>query len=282
MDSRGLTLSVLMATGVFWGCGAADKSKSDSAQGSGSGTQTGSGSDEAGLKSYGEDEKVCASLPGKFACVKGFISNNMKFSATWDIKSNVMQDVDGKDVSFTKTEFKDASDWGDKFDTVFLNPLLGKQSKKDYLIKVAPIVTNDNFSQGFSIIAQGADNKEQTIVLPGPGNFITKGVDFDKTTSSPDGGAVLRVRKEFRIEWEKRSTADASVPAPKSPVICLVMEQYVEKIAFDAGRLVKLGAIKDFKFYYQENDDGVVRCAPDIKQATEINTPPDVNPVSNF
>lgn len=195
---------------------------------------------------FGGDPTECS---GEAACVTGFISHGMRLTMEWD-DQNAVYDVDGDTITFERTEFRDAQDFGDRFDTVFLKPLLGDADVSNYDIKLAPTVLRDNFAVDFEIYTEAA-NAVDTVNMEGEGNFLVTKIDPDPSVV-PDGIAVRAV-KTFRIEVAKAADADESVPEPRSPIICFEIYADFPTLDVASGETRKLGGLRNFTFSYLES-----------------------------
>jgi hypothetical protein len=184
---------------------------------------------------------------GDSGCIKGFISHGMRLTLT-PKDGGINTTVDGRQISLEARSFHDAQDFGDRFDTAFLVPLLPEGKRGDYNITVTPTVRRDNFAAGFELYAEGDEASDQKLAMHGEGNFVLGDM-------KPFDQAMLRVVKTFRIDIERSQEASDNTPAVTRKVTCLEVEAIVGELKIRAAEATSVGGLRNFNFYYTESDE---------------------------
>ncbi len=181
-------------------------------------------------------------------CIKGFISHGMRLTIAPQESgsSSEQKGVEGHNVSNKTYEFNDAQDFGDRFDTAFLTPLIPEEKRNLYKFKVLPTVKRDNFASQFEIYAEGIEARDIRVKMKGDGNFVVGDMTaFDNAT--------LRAVKIFRIEASKTSEPDSKDVVSKT-VICLEIAAQVRDLKVEAGKSTQIGGLRNFTFHYTEDE----------------------------
>ncbi len=195
--------------------------------------------------SFGSTDEACKA-ESSTGCIQGFISHGMGLTLA-PKPGREISTVESKTAVFARTQFIDAQDFGDRFDTAFLKPLLGAQKAKNYDIKIAPMVKRDNFANQFELYAEDNLKASDRIVMASEGNFIVDGIEaFDQVG--------FRAVKTFRIEISRRDDADADAPDVSTPIICLEIDAMVDQLIVKGGSVTAIGGLRNFEYYYTESD----------------------------
>ncbi|MFK7823603.1 MAG: hypothetical protein AB8G05_05575 [Oligoflexales bacterium] len=178
----------------------------------------------------------------ELGCMRGFISHGMELVISPDDSSlNLMKRENTEPL--VPIRFRDAQDFGDRFDTAFLKPLVKKGELDLYDFKISPTVTRDNFAEGFEMYTEGLSAKDKSLSMGGEGNFILGDIiPYDKVD--------FRAVKMFRIEMSKY---DAETDTDISNIICLEISAIIRDNLVEADTPVNLGGLSNFNFYYTED-----------------------------
>ncbi len=241
------TILMVLAATTF-GCGKKDKNseKSNAAAATSTATSASTTADTA-TELADKPKYATGSCTGNVGCIQGFISHGMKLTLTPD-GTGTDKTASGEALALQTYEFKDAQDFGDRFDTAFLKPLVPAANSADYDFKIAPTVKRDNFANDFELYSEGSEANDDKVKMEGEGNF-------DLGDIAPFDQVALRAVKTFRIEITKKVTADAATPAITRAVTCLELEVSTENLKVVADKPTKIGGLRNFKFYYTESDE---------------------------
>jgi len=231
-----LTMSFLLIS-----CSSSEKSKENNTTSSSTTTTSENDTELADKPSY-----AVGSCEGEYGCIQGFISHGMRITLTPDSAGTDKDATDG-DMVLETYEFKDAQDFGDRFDTAFLKPLVPEDKLDQYSFKISPLVKRDNFAAGFELYSEGAEANDDLVTMEGEGNF-------NLGTIAPFDAVALRVVKTFRIEIEKKVDAEDETPIITRAITCLEVVANLENLEVNAGEITKVGGIRNFNFYYTEDD----------------------------
>ena len=176
-------------------------------------------------------------------CIKGFISHGMELTIEPEAAS--FPNHKGVEVSLDTYRFKDAQDFGDRFDTAFLKPLVDQKELDRYQFTITPQVTRSNFAEGFELFSEGLSASDDALRMGGEGNFSLGGI-----YSYSD--VALRVVKNFRIEISK-SSKEADNDAEAYSVVCLEIEASLDGLEVEDGKATNVGGLRNFQFYYTED-----------------------------
>ena len=108
--------------------------------------------------SQGLDEYLIGECEAEYGCLSGFISHGLSIVVVPEKSSNSAPMVDGEVVVLDGKKFRDAQDFGDRFDREFLFPLIPEELRGDYVVTISPKVTRDNFAAGFELYSEGITN----------------------------------------------------------------------------------------------------------------------------
>lgn len=239
-------------------CGS-DESKDSQASTPSSSPVAGAGDDKKADKGEGQeaapDTDTLVGKPvfhsgrcsGEVGCLRGFISHGTRLTLS-PKASGASTDARGEPLVTTTYEFNDAQDFGDRFDSAFLRPLVPAEHWQAYDIQVVPSVRRDNFADGFELYGEGAEANDDRVTMKGEGNFELGDMQaYDQ--------ALLRAVKTFRIEIAKNAKAADGTPSIVRAVTCLEIEAVVEGLKIEAGKPTKIGGLRNFAFYYTESDE---------------------------
>ena len=256
MRSLGFLITLVLGTSlVLLGCGSFGTGKKDA--GSAPSASTSTTDSLTGKPSY-----KSGGCEGDVGCIRGFISHGMRLTMA-PKDDGVKTKVNGDKLQLAAASFNDAQDFGDRFDTAFLVPLLPEGKRDQYNINLTPTVRRDNFAAGFELYAEGEEANDDKVQMQGEGNFVLGDM-------KPFGSAVLRVVKTFKIEIERKPDATGDIPVVERAVTCLEIEAQVSDIKIDAGKATSVGGLRNFSFYYTESSDLCVQRSNTESQARTV------------
>lgn len=214
-------IALWIAVGSPYGCKRVDLSQDDNSDRS-TGKTTESGT------AYG------SCLPDK-GCVTGYIRHGLELVFA------------PGDNSLRPVEFHDAADFGDRFDSAFIRPLIEQKKDNDGLqysdfeAAIEPSVTRDNFAKGFAIYVNGRMAYDR-VVMNGEGNFYIGGIDPAEKNLS------VKVVKELSLKLKNLKSGVTNFH-------CLAFESKIEGIEIPIAPpyTAYLGGVKSFTFRYVES-----------------------------
>ena len=140
---------------------------------------------------------------GEFGCLRGFISHGMSLVIEPEVASDSVDRVDGEQVLLEAKVFRDAQDFGDRFDREFLLPLIPEDLRSNYTVSITPRVTRDNFAAGFELYSEGITAQDNRLSMEGEGNFTLGDIlPYDRVAlRAVKHVAVVKAVQAVRREW---------------------------------------------------------------------------------
>ena len=182
---------------------------------------------------------------GEFGCLRGFISHGMSLVIEPEVASDSVDRVDGEQVLLEAKVFRDAQDFGDRFDREFLLPLIPEDLRSNYTVSITPRVTRDNFAAGFELYSEGITAQDNRLSMEGEGNFTLGDI-------LPYDRVALRAVKMFRIQIESVEGTEST--ARESYVTCLEISTTIPDLEVAEGSTTEIGGLSAFQFYYTEDN----------------------------